>query len=115
MPCALSLASIATVDTAVTGNVTGGLARDNCSMPKILPPLEILAKEQTPLRVWAECRSIAARLAQRARIVPLAGTGMPTRRSPSGPAYPARSVIMKRNEYAEGGLGALEVSPVARR
>src|ERR1035441_9870731 len=65
-------------------------------MPKAAPPLEIPPRDKRRLRAWTQSRNIPAGLAQRARMS-------------------RRTVILWRNRYAEGGLGALEDQPRSGR
>ena len=57
-------------------------------MPKAAPPLEIPPGDKRRLRAWTQFRNISAGLAQRARIVLLAGHGYPN--AEIGPGCPGR-------------------------
>src|ERR1035441_8837047 len=75
-------------------------------MPKAAPPLEIPPRDKRRLRAWTQSRNIPAGLAQRARIVLLAGHGLANAEIAERTGVSRPTVILWRNRYAEGGLGA---------
>src|ERR1019366_9405811 len=84
-------------------------------MPKAAPPLEIPPRDKRRLRAWTQSRNIPAGLAQRARIVLLAGHGLANAEIAERTGVSRPTVILWRNRYAEGGLGALEDQPRSGR
>jgi transposase len=84
-------------------------------MPKAAPPLEIPPRDKRRLRAWTQSRNIPAGLAQRARIVLLAGHGLANAEIGERTGVSRPTVILWRNRYAEGGLGALEDQPRSGR
>ncbi len=84
-------------------------------MPKTAPPLEIPPRDKRRLRSWTQSRNIPAGLAQRARIVLLAGHGYANADIAERTGVSRPTVILWRNRYAAGGLGALEDEPGSGR
>src|SRR6266567_3079449 len=84
-------------------------------MPKTAPPLEIPPRDKRRLRSWTQSRNIPAGLAQRARIVLLAGHGYANADIAERTGVSRPTVILWRNRYAAGGLGALEDEPRSGR
>ena len=76
-----------------------------------MPPaarLEVRGKDKSRLRSWVRASGIRAGLAQRARIVLLAGEGLLNTEIATRVGVSRPTVIHWRDRYAEGGLGALE-------
>ena len=76
-----------------------------------MPPaarLEVRGKDKSRLRSWVRASGIRAGLAQRARIVLLAGEGLSNTEIATRVGVSRPTVIHWRDRYAEGGLGALE-------
>jgi transposase len=69
--------------------------------------LEIRGKDKAKLRSWVRSSGIRAGLAQRARIVLLAGEGKPNTEIATLVGVSRPTVIQWRERYAEGGLAAL--------
>ncbi len=84
-------------------------------MPKAAPPLEIPPRDKRQLRNWTQSRNIPAGLAQRARIVLLAGHGLANAEIAERTGVSRPTVILWRNRYASGGPGALEDKPRSGR
>jgi transposase/transposase-like protein len=84
-------------------------------MPKTAPPLEISPRDSRRLRSWARSRNIPAGLAERARIVLMAGHGYSNTEIAEQVGVSRPTVILWRNRYAEGGAGALEDLPRSGR
>ena len=80
-------------------------------MPKAAPPLEIPPRDKRRLRAWIQSRTVPAGLAQRARIVLMAGHGLANAEIAERAGVSRPTVILWRNRYAKGGLGALEDRP----
>ena len=80
-------------------------------MPKSAPPLEIPPKDRQRLRSWTRSRNIPAALALRARIILLAGHGYPNAQIAEETGVSRPTVILWRDRYACGGIGALEDKP----
>src|SRR3954451_15696944 len=76
-----------------------------------MPPaarLEVRGKDKSTLRSWVRASGIRAGLAQRARIVLLAGEGHSNTEIATRVGVSRPTVIHWRDRYAEGGLHALE-------
>ena len=73
--------------------------------------LEVRGKDKTRLRGWLRSTSIAAGLAQRARIVLLAGDGIPNTEIARRVGVSRPTVIGWRRRYLEGGVAALHDRP----
>jgi transposase len=71
-------------------------------------PLEVRGKDKSRLRSWVRASGIRAGLAQRARIVLLAGDGHSNTEIATRVGVSRPTVIHWRDRYAEGGLAALE-------
>ncbi|HEX6454395.1 MAG TPA: helix-turn-helix domain-containing protein [Trebonia sp.] len=84
-------------------------------MPETAPALEIPPKDRARLRSWTRSRNIPAALAQRARIVLMAGHGYSNTEIAEQAGVSRPTVIMWRSRYAAGGLGALEDMPRSGR
>jgi transposase len=84
-------------------------------MPRTAPPLEIPPRDKRRLRSWTQSRNVPAGLAQRARIVLLAGHGYPNAEIAERTGASRPTVILWRRRYAEAGLGALEDRPRSGR
>jgi len=84
-------------------------------MPRTAPPLEIPPRDRRRLRAWTQSRNVPAGLAQRARIVLLAGHGYPNAEISERTGASRPTVILWRRRYAEAGLGALEDRPRSGR
>ena len=84
-------------------------------MPRAAPPLEIPPRDKRRLRAWTQSRNVPAGLAQRARIVLLAGHGYPNAEIAERTGASRPTVILWRRRYAEAGLGALEDRPRSGR
>ena len=84
-------------------------------MPRAAPPLEIPPRDKRRLRAWTQSRNVPAGLAQRARIVLLAGHGYPNAEIAERTGASRPKVILWRRRYAEAGLGALEDRPRSGR
>jgi transposase len=84
-------------------------------MPRTAPPLEIPPRDKRRLRAWTQSRNVPAGLAQRARIVLLAGHGYPNAEIAERTGASRPTVILWRRRYAEAGLGALEDRPRSGR
>ena len=69
--------------------------------------LEVRGKDKSKLRSWVRASGIRAGLAQRARIVLLAGQGMSNTEIATRVGVSRPTVIHWRDRYAEGGLAAL--------
>src|SRR6478752_328654 len=69
--------------------------------------LEVRGKDKPTLRSWVRASGIRAGLAQRARIVLLAGEGHPNTEIATRVGVSRPTVIHWRDRYAEGGLAAL--------
>ena len=70
--------------------------------------LEVRGKDKSKLRSWVRASGIRAGLAQRARIVLLAGEGHSNTEIATRVGVSRPTVIHWRDRYAEGGLAALE-------
>src|SRR3954465_12979240 len=70
--------------------------------------LEVRRKDESRLRSWVRASGIRAGLAQRARIVLLAGEGHSNTEIATRVGVSRPTVIHWRDRYAEGGLRALE-------
>src|SRR5689334_12947256 len=70
--------------------------------------LEVRGKDKSRLRSWVRASGIRAGLAQRARIVLLAGEGLSNTEIATRVGVSRPTVIHWRDRYAEGGLAALE-------
>ena len=70
--------------------------------------LEVRGKDESTLRSWVRASGIRAGLAQRARIVLLAGEGHSNTEIATRVGVSRPTVIHWRDRYAEGGLGALQ-------
>jgi transposase len=70
--------------------------------------LEVRGKDKTKMRSWVRSSGIRAGLAQRARIVLLAGEGRSNTEIATLVGVSRPTVIHWRERYAEGGLAALE-------
>jgi hypothetical protein len=70
--------------------------------------LEVRSKDKPRLRSWVRASGIQAGLAQRARIVLLAGDGHSNTEIAARVGVSRPTVIHWRDRYAEGGLAALE-------
>ena len=70
--------------------------------------LEVRGKDKSRLRSWVRASGIRAGLAQRARIVLLAGEGLSNTEIAARVGVSRPTVIHWRDRYAEGGLAALE-------
>src|SRR4051794_41513106 len=70
--------------------------------------LEVRGKDKLTLRSWVRASGIRAGLAQRARIVLLAGEGHSNTEIATRVGVSRPTVIHWRDRYAEGGLRALE-------
>src|SRR6476646_10991583 len=70
--------------------------------------LEVRGKDKSKLRSWVRASGIRAGLAQRARIVLLAGEGHSNTEIATRVGVSRPTVIHWRDRYAEGGLRALE-------
>jgi transposase len=84
-------------------------------MPKAAPSLQIPPRDKTRLRAWARSRNIPAALAQRARIVLMAGHGYSNTEIAERTGVSRPTVILWRDRYAAAGLGALEDKPRSGR
>ena len=69
--------------------------------------LEVRGKDKSTLRSWVRASGIRAGLAQRARIVLLAGEGHSNTEIAARVGVSRPTVIHWRDRYAEGGLAAL--------
>jgi len=69
--------------------------------------LEVRGKDKSKLRSWVRASGIRAGLAQRARIVLLAGEGLSNTEIATRVGVSRPTVIHWRDRYAEGGLAAL--------
>ena len=74
-------------------------------MPKAAPPLEIPPKDKRRLRAWTRSRNVPAGLAQRAKIVLLAGHGYANTEIAERTGLSRQTVILWRNRHAAGGPG----------
>jgi len=72
-------------------------------------------KDKTRLRSWLRSTSIAAGLAQRARIVLLAGDGIPNVEIAQRVGVSRPTVNHWRDRYLEGGVAALHDRPRSGR
>ena len=70
--------------------------------------LEVRGKDKLKLRSWVRASGIRAGLAQRARIVLLAGEGHSSTEIAVRVGVSRPTVIHWRDRYAEGGLAALQ-------
>src|ERR671912_361310 len=70
--------------------------------------LEVRGKDESTLRSWVRASGIRAGLAQRARIVLLAGEGLSNTEIAARVGVSRPTVLHWRDRYVEGGLGALE-------
>jgi len=70
--------------------------------------LEVRGKDKSTLRSWVRASGIRAGLAQRARIVLLAGEGHSNTEIATRVGVSRPTVIHWRDRYAEGGLRALQ-------
>jgi transposase len=84
-------------------------------MPKTAPALEISPKDKRRLHSWTRSRNIPAGLAERARIVLMAGHGYSNTEIAELAGVSRPTVILWRNRYAAGGIGALEDLPRSGR
>ena len=66
--------------------------------------LEVRGKDKSTLRSWVRASGIRAGLAQRARIVLLAGEGLSNTEIATRVGVSRPTVIHWRDRYAEGGL-----------
>ena len=73
--------------------------------------LEVRGKDKATLRRWVRSTAIPAGLARRARIVLLAGDGVPNAEIARRVAVSRPTVIGWRERYLEGGIAALEDRP----
>src|SRR3954469_21422920 len=73
--------------------------------------LEVRGKDKTTLRRWARSTAIPAGLARRARIVLLAGGGVPNAEIARRVGVSRPTVIGWRERYLEGGTAALDDRP----
>src|SRR4051812_28217393 len=73
--------------------------------------LEVRGKDKTTLRRWARSTAIPAGLARRARIVLLAGEGVPNAEIARRVGVSRPTVISWRQRYLEGGPAALDDRP----
>src|SRR3954468_2884389 len=73
--------------------------------------LEVRGKDKTTLRRWARSTAIPAGLARRARIVLLAGDGVPNAEIARRVGVSRPTVIGWRERYLEGGTAALDDRP----
>jgi transposase len=73
--------------------------------------LEVRGKDKTTLRRWARSTAIPAGLARRARIVLLAGEGVPNAEIARRVGVSRPTVIGWRERYLEGGTAALDDRP----
>lgn len=74
----------------------------------VAAPLEIRDKDKTKLRAWTRSTGVRAGLAQRARIVLMAGHGYSNTEIAKTVGVSRPTVLAWRNRYASGGLAALE-------
>src|SRR6187455_3537497 len=70
--------------------------------------LEVRGKDKSTLRSWVRASGIRAGLAQRARIVLLAGEGLSNTEIATRVGVSRPTVIHWRERYAEGGVAALQ-------
>jgi transposase/transposase-like protein len=84
-------------------------------MPKTAAPLEIAPNDRKRLHSWTRSRNIPAALAQRARIVLMAGHGYSNTEIAGQAGVSRPTVIMWRRRYEQGGIGALEDLPRSGR
>jgi transposase len=84
-------------------------------MPKTAAPLDIPPKDKKRLHSWTRSRNIPAALAQRARIVLMAGHGYSNTEIAEQAGVSRPTVIMWRRRYEQGGIGALEDMPRSGR
>jgi len=84
-------------------------------MPRTAAPLEIPPGDKRRLHSWTRSRNIPAALAQRARIVLMAGHGYPNTEIAEQAGVSRPTVIMWRKRYEQGGIGALEDMPRSGR
>src|SRR5215469_10301852 len=84
-------------------------------MPKTAALLEIAPEDKKRLHTWTRSRNIPAALAQRARIVLLAGHGFSNTEIAEQTGVSRPTVILWRNRYEQGGIGALEDLPRSGR
>jgi transposase len=73
--------------------------------------LEVRGKDKTTLRRWVRSTAISAGLARRARIVLLAGDGVPNTEIARRVGVSRPTVIGWRTRYLEGGTAALDDRP----
>ncbi len=73
--------------------------------------LEVRGKDKTVLRRWVRSKAIPAGLARRARIVLLAGDGVPNTEIGRRVGVSRQTVIGWRQRYLEGGTAALDDRP----
>ncbi len=73
--------------------------------------LEVRGKDKTVLRRWVRSTAIPAGLARRARIVLLAGDGVPNTEIGRRVGVSRQTVIGWRQRYLEGGTAALDDRP----
>jgi transposase len=81
----------------------------------VATPLEVRSKDGEQLRTWLRSSSIPAGLAQRARIVLLAGEGVPNAEIARRVGASRPTVLHWRGRYLEGGLAALHDRPRSGR
>jgi transposase len=77
--------------------------------------VDIPPADKSRLRAWTRSRNIPAALAQRARIVLLAGQGYSNSEIAEQVEVSRPTVILWRNRYAAGGVGALGDQPRSGR
>src|SRR6195952_1693722 len=73
--------------------------------------LEVRGRDKSTLRRWARSTAIPAGLARRARIVLLAGEGVPNAEIARRVGVSRPTVIGWRERYLEGGTAALDDRP----
>jgi len=84
-------------------------------MPRTAAPLEIPPDDKRRLHSWTRSRNIPAALAQRARIVLLAGHGYSNTEIAEQAGVSRPTVLLWRKRYEQGGVGALEDMPRSGR
>jgi transposase-like protein len=82
---------------------------------RVAAPLEIREKDRSTLLSWNRSSGVKAGLAKRARIVLLAGGGMPNSEIADRVGVSRPTVNLWRDRYATGGLAALLDQPRSGR
>src|SRR3712207_6841422 len=82
---------------------------------RIAAPLQIAEEDRSTLVSWTRSSSLRAGLAQRARIVLLAGEGTPNTEIAARVGTSRPTVNLWRRRYATGGLAALGDRPRSGR